>query len=73
MKLNPILSEIRRTREDLARETHYDLQQLFDYIRDREREAAVQGVKFVSPAPRETTTAYALREEPPRPKPGKKP
>jgi hypothetical protein len=37
MKPNPILSELRRTRENLARETHYDLQQLFDYVRNRDR------------------------------------
>ena len=63
MKTNTILNAIRQTRDDLARETGYDLKQLFDYVRDREREAAARGVKFVSPAPRETETAYALREE----------
>ena len=72
MKPNAILSEFRRTRDDLARETHYDLRQLFDYVRDREREAVAHGVKFVSPAPRETETAHVLREEPSRPKSGKK-
>ena len=35
---DPILTEIRQTRDDLARETGYDLQQLFDYVRERERE-----------------------------------
>jgi hypothetical protein len=73
MKSNPILTEIRRTREDLAREADYNLQRLFDYVRERERKAATRGVKFVSPAPRETEAAYALREEQPRPKPGQKP
>jgi hypothetical protein len=67
--MNKILTEIRRTRDDLARETGYDLQRLFNYIREREREAAARGVKFVSPAPREKETACALREEPPRQKP----
>jgi len=69
----PILTEIRQTRDNLARASGYDLQRLFDYVREREREAAAQGVKFVSPAPREIQTADSLREEPPRPKPGKKP
>ena len=67
--MNKILTEIRRTRDDLARETGYDLHRLFDYVREREREAAARGVKFVLPAPRENVTAYALREEPPKQKP----
>jgi hypothetical protein len=67
--MNKILTEIRQTRDDLAHETGYDLQRLFNYIREREREAAARGVKFVSPAPREKETAYALREEPPKQKP----
>ena len=68
MKTNAILNEIRQTRDDLARETGYELQRLFDYVREREREAAARGVKFVSPAPRETETTDALREEPPQQK-----
>jgi len=68
MKPNKILTEIRQTRDDLARETGYDLKRLFDYVREREREASARGVKFVSPAPREKDTAYALREEPHRQK-----
>ena len=66
MKPNNILTEIRQTRDDLARETGYDLQRLFGYVREREREAAARGVKFVTPAPRENETSYALREEPPK-------
>jgi hypothetical protein len=66
MKPNKILTEIRQTRDDLARETGYDLKQLFDYVREREREAAARGVKFVFPAPREKETACSLREEPPK-------
>ena len=66
--MNKILTEIRRTRDDLAHETGYDLQRLFDYVREREREAAARGVKLVSPAPRENETACSLREEPPKQK-----
>ena len=69
MKTNEILAEIRQTRDDLARETGYDLKQLFDYVREREREAAARGVKYVSPAPREKETSYMLRDEPPNKKP----
>ena len=64
MKTNKILTEIRQTRDDLARETGYDLKRLFDYVREREREAAARGVKFVAPAPHKKETAYSLREEP---------
>ena len=64
MKLNKILTEIRQTRDDLARETGYDLKRLFDYVREREREAAARGVQFISPAPRENEAACALREAP---------
>ena len=68
MKTNEILAEIRRTRDDLARETGYDLQRLFDYVRQREREAAARGVQFVSFAEdgHEKPTVI-LREEPPKP------
>ena len=68
MEPNSILGEIRQTREDLARETGYDLKRLFDYVRAREREAAARGVQFVSPAPREKETAYVVRDEPPEQK-----
>ena len=59
--MNKILTEISQTRDDLAHETGYDLQRLFDYVREREREAAARGVKLVSPAPRENETACSLR------------
>ena len=70
--MNKILTEIRQTRDDLARANGYDLRRLFRYVREREREAAAHGVKFVTPAPRENETACALREEPPtrKPQPG---
>ena len=67
--MNKILTEIRQTRDDLARETSYDLQRLFNYVREREREAAARGVKFVAPAPREPETACVLHEAPSKQKP----
>ena len=63
MKENEILSEIHRVREEIARENGYDIHKIFDYIRERERAAVARGVKFVSPAPREKETSFALREE----------
>ena len=68
MKTNEILTEIRQTRDDLARETGYDLKQLFDYVCGREREAAARGVIYVSPAPRKKETSYELRDKPPKQK-----
>ena len=45
MTTNKILTEIRQTRGDLARETGYDLNRLFDYVQQCEREAAARGVR----------------------------
>ncbi len=68
MKTNDILAEIRHTRDDLAQEAGYDLQQLFDYVCQREREAAARGVKFVSNAAEgHPEPSVVLREEPPMP------
>ncbi len=64
MNTNPILTEIRQIRDDLACEAGYDLKRLFDYVRERERKAALHGVKFVSPGPREKETAPALDDKP---------
>jgi len=67
MKTNDILAEIRRTRDGLAKETGYDLQRLFDYVRQREREAAARGVKFVAfTGDGHAEPAAVLQEEPPR-------
>ncbi len=66
MKTNDILAEIRRTRDDLAQEAGYDLDRLFDYVREREREAAGRGVKFVATAEvGHPEPSVVLREEPP--------
>ena len=62
--MNKILAGIRHTREDLAHETGYDLRRLFAYVRERERQAAARGIKFVSPAPRKKEVSYVLREGP---------
>jgi hypothetical protein len=68
MKSNEILTEIRQPRDDLARETGYDLQRLFDYIRQREREAAARGVKFVaSTDDSHAESVPVLGEQPPKP------
>lgn len=50
MTTNEILTEIRQTRDDLARESGYDLNRLFDYVQQRERAVAALGVCFSAPA-----------------------
>jgi hypothetical protein len=52
------------TRDDLAEESGYDLDRLFAYVRQREREAAARGVKF-APAPTRAEPSAVVREEPP--------
>lgn len=49
MEPNPILIEIRRTRDELARKSGYDVRNFMNFIREREREAAARGVKFAPP------------------------
>ena len=49
MEPNPILTEIRRTRDELARKSGYDVRKFMDFIREREREALARGVKFSPP------------------------
>ena len=39
MEPNPVLTEIRRTRDELARKSGYDVRKFMDFIREREREA----------------------------------
>ncbi len=46
MEPNPILAEIRGTRDELARKSGYNVQKFMDFIRAREREAVARGVKF---------------------------
>ena len=49
MEPNPILTEIRRTRDELARKSGYDVRKFMDFIRESEREALARGVKFSLP------------------------
>jgi hypothetical protein len=46
MDPNPILVEIRSTRDELARKSGYDVRKFMDFIRAREREAVARGMKF---------------------------
>jgi hypothetical protein len=53
MKTNPILKEIRQTREKMAAEAGYDPKRLFAMIRERQAAATARGVVFIpEPKPR---------------------
>ena len=74
MIANHILHEIRQTRDHLAEGAGYDLKRLFEYAGKREREASVNGVKFVSFAGAATAAGSSVsREEPPAPQPAMPP
>ncbi len=68
MKPNKILEEIHRVREEIARECGYDVKEIFRRMRAQTEQLKAQGWQIASPAPRETDTAYSLREEPPKQK-----
>ena len=53
---DPILREIRRTRDELVRKSGYDVRKFMNFIRERERESAARGVKF-APAAKPATKA----------------
>jgi hypothetical protein len=63
---NPILAEIRHTRDELARKSGYDVRKMMNFIREREREAKARGVRYVSAAQRQDAEAQSsvVREEP---------
>jgi hypothetical protein len=63
MQPNRILTEIRHTRDEMARAAIYDVKKFMGIIRAREREAAVQGVPFAPPTIVEAESCI-LREEP---------
>ena len=69
MKTHEILEDICRVRAEPARESNYDVKTLFARMKEHLKELEAQGWRVVSPAPRETATAYALREEAPKQKP----
>lgn len=70
MKENPILSEIHRVRDEIARECGYDVKEIFRRMRAQTEQLQAEGWQVVSPAPREKETSYSLREEPPKKKRG---
>jgi len=67
MKTPDVLSEIRQTRDDLARECGYRVEQLMELIGTYEAEEKARGVPFVSFAKEEAEETCILRAEPPSP------
>ena len=59
MRTDPILDEIRRIRDEHAKEFGYDLKAIFADIKRHERELKKQGWKFVGPKRRRQTTGKA--------------
>jgi hypothetical protein len=68
MKENDILTEIRATREELARRFHFDIPALIAHLRKGEQAAESAGRKVVSYDPTDAkATASIVREDPPMP------
>ena len=63
MNENEILAEIRRTRDEHARECGYDVHILFERMRAETAQLEAQGWQVVSPALSEATAM--LRGDPP--------
>lgn len=63
---NPILTEIHRHRETVARGCGYDAAKLMAYYRKREAERS-DDHPLVDLSPRESGASCAVREEPPIP------
>ncbi len=65
MKENEILSEIHRVREEIARESGYDVKEIFRRMRAQTGQLEANGWKVAAPEPREQPdAAYALHDKP---------
>jgi hypothetical protein len=69
MNTNDIIGEIHRVREKQAAECGFDPKRIGERIRQRQRERAARGVRYVSFAKGRETGAEScvVREEPPKP------
>ena len=66
MNKNPILEEIWRVREEIARESNHDIHAMAEAAREREVRLAAQGWKLVSFADEARHgESSVVREEPP--------
>jgi len=62
---NEILQEIRRVREEHARECNYDVHMMFERMRAETEQLKAEGWKVGAPTVAEEPSAV-VREEPPR-------
>ena len=68
MNQNPILEEIWRLREEIARESNHDIHAMAGAAREREARLAAQGWQLVSFADEVAhDESCVVREEPPKP------
>jgi hypothetical protein len=67
MPENEILEEIHRVRAEHAAECGYNVALLLARMEGELTQLEAEGWKVVSPAPRPSEPACALREEPPKP------
>ena len=65
MNENEILKEIRRVREEHARECNYDVHVMFEQMRAETEQLKAEGWKVVSPAVAQEPSAV-VREDPPK-------
>lgn len=65
MKTNELIQEIHRVRERQAEECGYDVRRMGEQIRRRQRERAVNGVRYASFSPSQMPSerAVIVREE----------
>ena len=62
---NEILQEIRRVRDEHARECNYDVHVMFEQMRAETEQLKAEGWKFASPAVEQEHSAI-VREDPPK-------
>ena len=68
MEDNEILQQIRRVREERARECRYDVHVMFERIQAETERLKAEGWQVVSPGPRAAMEADGVvREDPPKP------
>lgn len=65
MKINEILEDIYRVREDHARECDYDVKTIFARMKEHLKELEAQGWRVVSPTPREQPDAATVLHDKP--------
>ena len=66
MPENEIIAEVRRHREELARESGYNIREMLRRLREDQQHFAVQGHPIVSFVDEQQPETCILREDPPK-------